>query len=49
LLKADPVEAAKWFRAAAEQGDTAAQFNLGVMYDTGRGVKQDFAQGREVV
>ena len=25
----------------AEQGDAKAQFNLGLMYETGRGVKQD--------
>ena len=27
---------------AANQGHTKAQFNLGVMYDAGEGVKQDF-------
>ena len=31
----------KWFRKAAEQGDADAQFNLGVMYRNGQGVKQD--------
>ncbi len=29
---------------AAEQGDAMAQFNLGVMYNTGRGVAQDYKQ-----
>ncbi len=28
-------------RALAERGDAAAQFNLGVMYATGRGVPED--------
>ena len=28
-------------RAPAEQGDAEAQFNLGVRYDNGRGVRQD--------
>ena len=28
-------------RLAAEEGDAAAQFNLGVMYADGRGVPQD--------
>ncbi len=28
-------------RAAAEQGDASAQYNLGVMYLEGQGVKQD--------
>jgi TPR repeat protein len=35
------VEAAKWFRKAAEQGDAAAQYNLGVMCENGIGVPQD--------
>ena len=28
----------------AEQGNTLAQFNLGVMYDNGRGVLQDYVR-----
>ncbi|MCY2935316.1 MAG: tetratricopeptide repeat protein, partial [Planctomycetota bacterium] len=32
---------AKWYRKAAEQGDSMAQFNLGLMYYNGRGVPQD--------
>ena len=35
------VEALKWFRKAAEQGDAAAQFNLGFMYRMGQGVSQN--------
>ncbi len=31
-------------RPLAEQGDADAQFNLGVMYDNGQGVPQDYAQ-----
>jgi VWFA-related protein len=31
-------------RKAAELGDVEAQYNLAVMYDTGRGVPQDYAQ-----
>ncbi len=34
----------KWFRKAAEQGLAIAQFNLGVMYDEGRGAPQDYAE-----
>ncbi len=37
-------EAAKYFRKSAEQGYAAAQFYLGVMYDNGRGVKQDYSE-----
>ena len=33
-----------WFRKAAEQGEAIAQYNLGVMYNTGRGVAQDDKQ-----
>lgn len=32
---------------AAAQGDAAAQFNLGVLYDQGRGVRQDYQKARE--
>ena len=37
-------EAVAELRAAAEQGDAVAQFNLGVMYATGEGVPQDDAE-----
>ena len=36
--------AVEWFLKAAEQGTATAQFNLGLMYETGRGVRQDYAQ-----
>ena len=31
-----------WYRLAAEQGDVAAQYNLGLMYATGAGVPQNY-------
>ena len=37
-------EAAKWFRMAAEQGDSDAQSILGIMYDDGQGVVQDYKE-----
>ena len=37
----DYSEAAALYRQAAEQGNSSAQFNLGLMYDQGRGVPQD--------
>ena len=40
-MQGDNKEAVKWFRLAAEQGDAEAQINLGVMYETGRGVPKD--------
>ena len=33
--------AANWFQMAAEQSDSNAQFNLGVMYEVGNGVNHD--------
>ena len=38
----DYAEALRWYRLAAEQGNTSAQFRLGVAYGTGRGVPQDY-------
>ena len=38
----DSVEALKWFRRAANQGEANAQCFLGLMYFEGRGVPQDF-------
>jgi TPR repeat protein len=34
----------KWYRLAAEQGINKAQYNLGIMYDDGQGVPQDYAE-----
>jgi hypothetical protein len=34
------VEAARWYRKAADQGHAKAQFNLGFMFSQGRGVAQ---------
>ena len=33
-----------WFRRAADQGDAAAQLQIGVMYSEGRGVPQDYSE-----
>lgn len=38
------VEAAIWYRRAAENGHVRAQQNLGVMYEEGAGVLQDYAE-----
>ena len=40
----DYVEAAQWYRLAAEQGFAAAQGRLGVMYSNGKGVPQDYVE-----
>jgi TPR repeat protein len=43
-LAQDDVEALKWYRLAAEQGNTKAQVNLGSMYANGFGAPQDDAE-----
>lgn len=40
----DYVEALRWYRVAAEQGDPNAQDNLGSMYLNGIGVPKDYAE-----
>ncbi|HEV2448415.1 MAG TPA: tetratricopeptide repeat protein, partial [Candidatus Sulfopaludibacter sp.] len=40
----DPVEALKWYRKAAEQGDAAGQHGIAAMYFEGRGVQKDYAE-----
>jgi TPR repeat protein len=37
-------EAAQWYRKAAQQGSSMAQFNLGAFYQAGEGVPQDFIE-----
>jgi TPR repeat protein len=43
-VKQDYVEAARWYRKAADQGHAGAQNNLGYMYCQGQGVPQDYAE-----
>ena len=38
------IEAATWYRKAAEQGNADAQYNLGIMYSFGKGVPEDDAE-----
>ena len=40
----DRVEAVKWFRKAAEQGNADAQFMLGLIYYKGEGVAKDLVE-----
>ena len=40
----DAAEAVKWYRKAAEQGNAAAQSNLGLCYYEGEGVAKDAAE-----
>ena len=43
----DYMEAVKWYRMAAEQGEAWAQSNLGLMYANGRGVAQDYIEAHK--
>ena len=38
----DHKQAMQWFLSAARQGHVKSQYNLGVMYETGSGVKRDY-------
>jgi uncharacterized protein len=38
------VEAMKWYRRAADQGDALAQNNLGLLHVSGEGVPQNYIQ-----
>ena len=43
----DHIEAAKWFRMAAEQGHAPAQSILGSMYYDGEGIPQNYVEGHK--
>jgi TPR repeat protein len=45
--KEEEQEAVVWSGKAAAQGSSGAQFNLGVLYENGRGTKVDFAKANE--
>jgi hypothetical protein len=40
----DHAKAVRWYRKAAEQGHASAQYNLGVSYQEGEGVPQDYVE-----
>ncbi|MDG6472008.1 sel1 repeat family protein, partial [Glaesserella parasuis] len=39
-------QAVKWYQKAAEQGHTIAQGLLGIMYELGQGVRQNFTTAK---
>jgi len=47
LVRGNEAEAVEWYRKAAEQGNANAQLNMGLCYETGRGVQQDYAKAAE--
>ena len=40
----DYAQAVTWYRKAAEQGNAAAQWGLGLLYVRGQGIPQDYTQ-----
>ncbi len=42
-MEQDFKEAVKWYQKAADQGNAIGQYYLAVMYESGEGVKQDYA------
>ena len=45
----DPKQAVAWYRKAAEQGHSDAQFNLGIMYANGEGVLKDMKLAKKFI
>jgi len=45
--RGDFATAYRLWRPLAEQGDAIAQYNLGLLYDNGQGVLQDYADARD--
>jgi hypothetical protein len=43
-LPQDLIQAQRWYRAAADQGEAFAEFSLGVLFNFGKGVKRDYVQ-----
>jgi len=43
----DYVQAVKWYRLAAEQGDAVGAYGLGIRYIEGQGIPQDNAQAEK--
>ena len=46
-VRQDYQKARQWYEKAAVQGNSSAQFCLGLMYETGKGVRQDPATAKE--
>jgi TPR repeat protein len=44
VVTEDRVEAVKWYRKAAEQGNADAQTNLAQMYKEGKGVEKNYEE-----
>ena len=45
--KSKYIEAYEWYKKAADQGYSAAQYNIGVLYNNGYGVSQDYNKAYE--
>ena len=47
-MRQDYTKAREWYEKAANQGIAQAQFNLGVFYYHGKGVRQNIATAKEL-
>ena len=41
LVSVNEVDAVKWYRMAADQGNATAQYNVGVRHKNGRGIERN--------
>lgn len=46
-MQQDYLKAAKWYRKAADQGYSQAQYNLGLLYEDGNGMGQDYYEASQ--
>ena len=46
-IQVNHVKAFEWFKKSAAQGYAEAQYGLGLMYESGEGVNQNFSQAKE--
>ena len=46
-VKQDYAKAVEWYQKAADQGQSDAQYNLGIMYYDGEGVRQNYTKAKE--
>jgi TPR repeat protein len=43
----DFAESVKWYRKAADQGDSSGQYNMGWAYEHGQGVDKNLAEAKK--
>ena len=46
-MQQDYIKAAEWYRKSADQGYSQAQYNLGLLYEDGKGMEQDYYEASQ--